>query len=403
MYPKGLNLENVKITNRSCVLRLLFSDTPLSRTTISDRLSLTQATVTTICNDFLRQGLILQQESVASSSKVGRKRSPIAINYDYKLILAIDIHGSSITLSIVNLHGDVKAAESFLLPPQEPKDFFRAIAQRCIHLLWINNISPSDILGAGVTTLGPVNHVDGVSLHSFTLFDTPVPFKELLEKELPFPVFVESNVCAYLRAELLYCDSSSFRNALILKWGPGVGSASVIDGALFKGHNYRSSELGHNYVDSQYGIRCKCGHVGCLETKISLECIINLILYLTSKGNSSLLKEAAAKYGAPSKDNILHYLKVQDPTLQSYLRESCHALAVATNNAIQILAPDRIILYGDIFESDEIIQLFKEEIQGINPEIESALFAKSPLNSERLYIGAAAVVIEELLIKSGGS
>lgn len=76
----------------------------------------------------------------------------------------------------------------------------------------------------------------GIALHPYRVFEGPVPFKELLENELPFPITVESNVCAFLQSELLYrTNIENAQNILMLKWGPGVGSATAINGHIYNG------------------------------------------------------------------------------------------------------------------------------------------------------------------------
>ena len=91
---KLVNTNNSKFSNRSLTLQLLFSRGVLSRTEIADYLNITTAAVTSIVNDFLEEGLLVQREDSMQESqpRAGRRRAPISINYDWKYIVAIDIH-----------------------------------------------------------------------------------------------------------------------------------------------------------------------------------------------------------------------------------------------------------------------------------------------------------------------
>ncbi len=72
-----------KANNRLNALRLLFANESLSRTEIASFLGISTAAVTSIVNEFLESGLIIQcEESVDSpNKKAGRKQSPLKINY----------------------------------------------------------------------------------------------------------------------------------------------------------------------------------------------------------------------------------------------------------------------------------------------------------------------------------
>ena len=235
-----------KANNRLNALRLLFANESLSRTEIASFLGISTAAVTSIVNEFLESGLIIQcEESVDSpNKKAGRKQSPLKINYNWKYIVCFDIHPASVNIAITNLHGKLIVEEPFTFSSNwNKKEFCSELAKECIKILWNHSIHLNQILGAGVSVIGPVNHLEGIALHPYRVFEGPVPFKELLENELPFPITVESNVCAFLQSELLYrTNIENAQNILMLKWGPGVGSATAINGHIYKGYNYQSSE-----------------------------------------------------------------------------------------------------------------------------------------------------------------
>mgnify|MGYP000767999371 FL=1 len=84
-----------KANNRLNALRLLFANESLSRTEIASFLGISTAAVTSIVNEFLESGLIIQcEESVDSpNKKAGRKQSPLKINYNWKYIVCFDTSG----------------------------------------------------------------------------------------------------------------------------------------------------------------------------------------------------------------------------------------------------------------------------------------------------------------------
>ncbi len=397
-------MNNPKSSNRSLTLQLLFAHRVLSRTDIADYLNITTAAVTSIVNDFLAEGLLVQKEDPFPEShpRAGRRRAPLGINYDWKYVVAIDIHSYYINIAITNLEGRVIAENTNLTPITNDLDtFFSSIAKDCIKMLWETSISIDKILGAGVTIIGPVNQDDGIAIHPFRLFDHQVPVKQFFEKEFPFPVAVESNVCAFLLSEMLYTDiASSAPNILMLKWGPGVGSAMAIRGQIYKGHGYQSTEIGHNQITEKNGKQCNCGRTGCLEPSISSDAIIEFILQEIQKSPDSQLFRLAASIGSPDRKNLSKYINAAPrcPQLWDFLKSCAHSLASVTNNAIHILAPDRLILIGDLFEHDSLVKLFTEQLLGINPQLPSALVLKNQTCAGQRYIGATAIAIKQLLL-----
>ena len=396
-------MENVKITNRACVLQLLVNRGAMSRTDIASVLSLTTATVTTICNEFISKNLLIPGEETDTVSKVGRKRNPIDLNYDRKHILTIDIDSDVTTVSITNLKGRLAASDSFATAHRgEPAEFFRQAAAAAIRLLWTHHFQNDDILGAGVTIVGPVNHTDGISLDSSGIFSGECNIKKYLEQELPFTVCVENSVSALLSSELLFNNPDNLQNVLMLKWGPDVGSASVINGVMYKGSNFRSSELGLTMIDQNEPVRF-AGRGGRLESLISMDAIAEKAKELYALRSSSSLLDTADTYGFPNKENFSAYVSMEDPAFQEYLDKSAEALAIVTNNAIQLIVPDKIILFGDIFDNEAIYSSFINHANRINPELTDDLFICSELTKKKAYIGGTAIILKQLLIDNGGT
>lgn len=401
MSHKGQNIENVKINNRASTIRLLLSKGAMSRSDIAAELHLTPATVTTICNEFFQRNLLVQREERSAPGKVGRKKCPVEFNYDYKRILAIHIHTAQTNLSICNVKG--KLLDETVLSTDSgitPECFLAQVASCCAKLLWNNQLSGEDILGVGVTIIGPVNHLEGISLNAFSIWDHPVNIREILEKELRLPVCVESNVCSIVEAELLYNDIVA-KNILAVNWGPGVGSASIIDGKVFKGRGFQSAELGHNFVDHS-GQKCRCGKVGCLETKLSVDAIIEKLLELARSHSPNPISKKIESAGAPTRENISDFLALSYAPLDEFLSDITYQLAVVVNNAVQILAPDKIILFGELFSSQSLLIKFKNHIFSINDSISEDMFMNSLMEDRRNYIGATSNVVKRFLVDTGG-
>lgn len=402
MRPLGINMSNVKQVNRSHVLWLLLTEGAMSRTDLASRLRLTTATLTSICGDFISRGIIIEEGKEASSS-LGRKKSLLSINQTYKYVISVNIHYTGSTIAITNLMGEPLALEHFAIDPAlDVPGAFQDIANRIVLLLWKTKLKNKDILGIGVDILGPVNHNEGIALHPFHVFHgQEVPIQKILEELLPFPVCVESNVCSFLNAENLYGTAKYTANTMVVKWGPGVGSATSINGALYKGANYQSSEIGHTYFYRGSTTVCRCGKTGCLETGVHLNQITEKILSLQE--SSPVIRGALLEYGQPTIHNIRKYLALDCLELRSYLTTLIYDLSIGINNAISVFAPNKVILFGEIFECPFVMETFIQQVSKINPFLSTDIFEQSSLAPRKEFIGGAATAVQSFLLEPGGA
>lgn len=384
------------------MLQLLFSYGTLSRSDIAEFLNITPAAVSLITNDFLQMGLIVQNTSVQNATpKAGRRKEPLSLNFNWKYVLAIDIHAYYVNIAVTNLQGEV-IMEGASFPPDSssPQKLVSTISTECRALLWKASISVDQLLGGGITIIGPVNQIDGIALHPFRLFDGPVPLRELFEAELSIPVAVESNVCACLRSELLYTDIAVHNpNSLILKWGPGIGSAMAFGGHIYKGRNFQSAEIGHNRITASHRRKCNCGREGCLEPYISTDAIQEHIAALISANPDGILAQTAQIHGTPSRNNLDAFLDTKDPALFEFLNNCVRLLADVTANALFTLVPDKLILMGHMFDRDDIMEMFKSKLCPLSNEFPEDLCLRNQSISKSKYIGATATAIEQILLK----
>ena len=81
MVYSGINLENVKISNRSAILKLLNDCGAMSRKDIAQRLGLTPATVTQISMKLLAAGILCEKGELEEEKRAGRPKVLIDIKY----------------------------------------------------------------------------------------------------------------------------------------------------------------------------------------------------------------------------------------------------------------------------------------------------------------------------------
>jgi transcriptional regulator of PTS gene len=102
--------------------------------------------------------------------------------------------------------------------------------------------------------------------------------------------------------------------------------------------------------------------------------------------------------GEPCSANLESYLNHPNQELREYVSKCSFDLAEVTNNAILILAPDKLVLFGDIFEHDSIVSLFTEQLVEINSTLPEQFCVKSTFRKKKKYIGSTAIAVENFLL-----
>ena len=251
MAYSGLNLGNVKNQNRSSILKLLNDHGPMPRKDLSARLGLTPASLTTLCGELLAQNILFELGEVQQEDKrAGRRKILLGINYAYRHVLSISIEAPATSVTLCDLRGEHCITRRIPTDTSvEPEVFLKRVANVGKALLWENSIGREELLGAGVSVPGPVDREKGVSTHAYRVWDQPVQVTAPLAEALECTVLLENNVKAFAQAELTYGLGRTEENLLLLKWGPGVGSAIIAQGRIYESRMYKSAEIGHVRVE----------------------------------------------------------------------------------------------------------------------------------------------------------
>lgn len=400
----GINLGNVKNSNRSSILKLLNDRGAMSRKDIAGILGLTPATVTLICADLIASGALQEKGEMEEEKRAGRKKVLIDIHYQYRYVLTISIEAADTWITVADLKGTCLGSKCIRTESgMEPELFLKAIADEGKILMWEFGISRERILGAGVSVPGPVKRISGISQHAYRIWQEAVAVKEILERYLEFPVIVENNVRAFAEGELIYGVGKEWENLLFVKWGPGVGSAIIIGNQVYDSQNSKTAEIGHCIV-KRNGDLCRCGRRGCLETVAAARRVAERVreacgpdtmpeLYALVEGDTDRIETK----------NMNWWLEAEDQALWDIMDEAIDEIARVSVNTITMLAPDKVIVYGYMFELPHVKERFLEHCAGYDASYNREYILESELAEKISFIGPLAVAVNELFLmaKSG--
>ena len=214
------------------------------------------------------------------------------------------------------------------------------------------------IRAISVTVPGIVDEADGVARQAYGIWKDPVPVRQILEDALALPVLVRNNVDAFAAAEIFFGAGRKYNSLLVIKWGPGVGSAVVIDGKVYEGRHGKTAELGH-YIVKKDGKPCSCGKRGCLETVVSSRAI--------------------------------------DGLDEKALQEALDLFARSIVNTMTLIAPHRVILSGSLFRSEKMRREIIAKCRQYDPSIGEDRILHTALSDREYTIGAVAVFVRTFL------
>ena len=404
MARTGINLVNLRANNKLTILRLLNANGAMSRKDIAAFLQLTPAAVTILCNEIIKDGMIVEKGEAEEEKRAGRKKMLIDINHQYKYIIGINIEPDYTYLNIADLKGEsILAKKMHTNNVILPNAYLRLLSNECIRMLWEANLKKKDILGVGVGIIGAVDIDRGVSKSAYAVWKEEVPIRDIIEKELSLPVLVDNNVRASVMGEILYGETRDIDNMLFVKWGPGVGSAVVINRKIYVGENFRSSTLGHFIVDRN-GRMCRCGKRGCIETIACKEAMYEAIREIAkNQAADELMQRLSGSLDKLDVENIFEYIDVKDEPIREYVDSIIDILAIVLGNAVTILSPQKVSLFGKAFENDAIYKRFVESYKAIhNESYREAMFTTSSIMQKLNYIGPVAIVADKMLFNPPG-
>lgn len=385
----GLNQNDIKIRNRSRILKILRRQKEMSRKDIADEMKLTKAAISSIISELIEENLIIEKGSKETGA-IGRNKIILELNKNYKYVLGLSITETYMTLIISNILGetiDIFVYETLKAGTYENAEIVDLIIEKTLKLLWNNNIDKKDVIGFGVGFIGGLNTLD-------------IDFiKAEIEKKLAIDMVSENNVKALAMSQVDFGFDNEIKDFLFVKYGPGLGMAIVQNGTIVNGTVNRAGEIGHTIADPNADTECRCGRKGCLESLISEKGIVRELEALGNDYTNLIINK---------KMSIIDYYKINqlieenDEKVLNIFEFRYEHLARALANSIILLDPKYVYVYGAIFNQPLMFQMIKDRINkylGTNTSVEIKLSDLEPNNSA---IGSVAIALRSFFYNVGG-
>lgn len=260
------------------------------------------------------------------------------------------------------------------------------------------HIDKDDIGAIGVGCPGPLDLDHGVVLEAPNLGWHDVELKDILEKKFKCHAIIANDVDAGTFGEYRFGAGKKERCVLGVFPGTGIGGGCVYEGKLIRGKTGSCMEIGHVLVQPG-GRLCGCGRRGCLETVASRLAIAADCSMAAYRGEApNLLKLAGTDVSNIRSGVLADAIKAGDKVVEAIVRYAARHIGVAVGNAVNLMAPDIVVLGGGLVEA--MPEIILDEVRKQVSKRAMVSFAKSveivaaKLDDMAGVMGAAALAAD---------
>lgn len=321
----NLNLQEIE------VLKMIRSHDGISRKTISEKMGLSQASITKFTRSLIDNKYIVEGEQV--NQGMGRKEILLRINPGRFRYLGIDIGVYRFRMSLADNDLKITHEEECLI--SEFGDTANPLAkfiEKIDHFLANSNVSPDQIDAIGIGVTGIVDTecrriLNVPNIERWESLDIVAVFSDYYH----CPVYLDESGRVMAVAEKVLGQAKQINDFIIVHMAYSIVAGVMINGQLLRGYNNVAGLLGHITADESLG-RCTCGNYGCLENQVTFPMIKNA--YFKRVGRNSIAIDCEKK------EKIAIDICIS----------SGKAVGVALSNTVNLFNPQTIFIGGPVFE-----------------------------------------------------
>lgn len=356
------NAADMKKSNGAALIRSLFNK-PLSRADLARELGLTKASISDHIDEFISSGLV--RELGTGQSERGRKPVLLDINPDYGFFAGVYLNVGISRMGLLNMKGQVIARRSLdSVANCAPEKMVAMISDEVTNLIGEQGLDREKMLSAGVGFPGLVDSAEGTvqameEIPEWGMF----PLAARLSEKLGRPVYLENGAVCLVLAELRFGRGREYDSFILITADDSIRGGIILGNQRLAGSAY-GSELGHTSIRID-GRQCYCGNRGCLEQYASIPALIRDCF--------------------PNGDGVLSWRDIVDNAeggdkySQNVISQEAGYLSVTLINLINVLAPQAVVIGGDLAYQPERLTGFLES------KINSSIKARSQKKVEVLH------------------
>ncbi|WP_310742167.1 ROK family transcriptional regulator [Microbispora sp. H13382] len=389
----------VRRSNLALVLRHVSVYGPCSRSAVAVATGLNKTTVTSLVNELQARGLV-KETGPQHAGSVGRPSVALVLDGSGVGALGVEVNVDYIAAFATDLAGRVLADrrigfDAMGSSPERSLDELARVVERTVADLDRIGVAPA---GITVAVPGLIDTTTGTVVVAPNLGWRGVAVAERLSQadiraDIPIAVDNDANLAAL--AEFTSGVAAGTPDLVYLTGEVGVGGGIISGGRLLGGADGFAGEVGHVMVDTS-GEQCRCGRIGCWETKVGLAALVRMATPDRAYGTGRQLVRDPEERLA----EIEQRRAEGDPRVEAALAEVGRWLGLGAATLVNLFNP-RVIVLGGYFArlADRLIPAAQGELVrlSITGAADRCRFVASDLGFGAASRGAAGVVVERAL------
>lgn len=266
--------------------------------------------------------------------------------------ITIDFGGTNIKLGLIR-NGSVAAKASIPalselgLKPRLP-DVLKAVGA----LLQEAGTSISDCEGVGLALPGIVDADRRALLSVPEKYTDAVGFDfgGWVQEAFGLPFVMENDARAALIGEVAYGAARGCKDAVMVIFGTGIGTAAMMNGRVVRGKHYQAGILGGHLTTDIHGETCTCGNVGCFEAQASHWALPQRAARMPGFAESALAGAASFGY-----EDVIRAADLGELWAGQLVESLIEHWGAGIVNLIHAYDPEVVVLSGGLMKSADYV------------------------------------------------
>lgn len=380
--------ERVACENVRRVLLAILTAKKASKARLAAETGISLMSISRICDELIDLGLIREVDDTSQRPlRSGRPPKKVTLLADSLLCCGVYLGKRMLHMGIVNPYGCVLEKKQVSFPEHGsfvPDQVLPWVAEQLKTFLacWRGRGLLREV---GVSVTGIVDEEKGTLEFSANLKWKDCGITRYLHGQLPeFDFSLENDTKALAQAEYFYGASAGVGNIVVLTLDDGIGSAAVLDGKVYRARRNMAGEIGHIILNPN-GKACECGQVGCLQTYLAKNVILN---------------EAQRMYPGINLRDLVRKSQNNEPFASALINQVVDYASVAINLLANMYSPQVICLSGStIWDSPVLRDMIEKNYKNKLSEYlcDSFLLKFDSFGPDAYFIGGAAAAFSHVL------
>ncbi|HKT56789.1 MAG TPA: ROK family transcriptional regulator [Microbacterium sp.] len=328
---------SLREANRQRIIDAVKKHGGLTQVELATVTGLSPATVSNIVRELSAGGVVNTSQSIRS----GRRAQHVTIAHAVGLVAGVHFAARHMRIAVGDVSATIVAENHMPLARDHRADNeMDRVTILLADMLDSLDAGLPDLIALGISIPAPIDTATGVIARPGIMRGWDgLPIAETMERRIQRPVFADNAANLSALAEHRLGAARGKEDSVFVEVDDGVGAGIVIGGHLYRGGSGTAGELGHTVI-RENGPLCRCGNRGCLEAVAS---------------GRSLLRDLAEVHGALKLNDIVVKAMSGDDACVRALGDAGQSLGIAIANLCNILAPDRVVVGGEVGRAGEML------------------------------------------------